>query len=141
MKVVQISPRGKSSLYNILVKREAAIRAGGRGTFVRSGRKTARAAPAQRRPVQPAAERIRRIEVECPLEGREGRLPVGLVATLPEQGFAGAPEQEPSGGIAGREVEGLARHLRRRAGIALGEAGLGIGVAAVGEEITGGKLA
>ncbi len=44
MKVVQISPRGKSSLYSVLVKREAAIRAGGRGTFVRSGRKTARAA-------------------------------------------------------------------------------------------------
>jgi hypothetical protein len=41
MKTVEISPRKKAPLYATLVKREAAIRKGGRGTFVRAGRKTA----------------------------------------------------------------------------------------------------
>jgi hypothetical protein len=41
MKTVEISPLRKAPLYTTLVKREAEIRAGGRGTFVRAGRKTA----------------------------------------------------------------------------------------------------
>jgi len=36
MKIVEILPRKKSALYSILVKRQAAIRRTGRGTFVRS---------------------------------------------------------------------------------------------------------
>lgn len=44
MKIVEISPRKKASLYATLVKREAEIRQGGRGTFVRAGRKTKGAA-------------------------------------------------------------------------------------------------
>jgi len=39
MKTVEILPRNKSPLYSALVKREAAIRQNGRGTFARSGRK------------------------------------------------------------------------------------------------------
>ncbi len=39
MKIVEILPRQKSPLYSALVKREAAIRRTGRGTFVRSGPK------------------------------------------------------------------------------------------------------
>jgi hypothetical protein len=39
MKTVEISPRNKSPLYSALVKREAAIRQNGRGTFSRSGAK------------------------------------------------------------------------------------------------------
>jgi hypothetical protein len=39
MKIVEISPRNKSPVYSALVKREAAIRQNGRGTFVRSGLK------------------------------------------------------------------------------------------------------
>jgi len=41
MKTVEISPRDKSAIYSTLVKREAAIRQNGRGTFVRSGLKRA----------------------------------------------------------------------------------------------------
>jgi hypothetical protein len=41
MKIVEITPRRKSSLYNHLVKREADIRKGGRGTFARKGPKRA----------------------------------------------------------------------------------------------------
>jgi hypothetical protein len=37
MKVVEITPRQKSALYGTLVKREAAIRKKGLGTFARSG--------------------------------------------------------------------------------------------------------
>jgi len=36
MKIVEILPRKKSALYSTLVKRQAAIRRTGRGTFVRS---------------------------------------------------------------------------------------------------------
>jgi hypothetical protein len=39
MKTVEISPRNKVSLYGTLIKREAAIRVGGRGTFFRAGPK------------------------------------------------------------------------------------------------------
>jgi hypothetical protein len=38
MKIVEITPRRKSPLYGGLVKREAAIRKKGRGTFARRGR-------------------------------------------------------------------------------------------------------
>jgi hypothetical protein len=44
MKTVEISPRNKTTLYGTLVKREADIRKGGRGTFVRAGRKAKNAA-------------------------------------------------------------------------------------------------
>ena len=37
MKIVEITPRKKSPLYNALVKREADIRKKGRGTFARKG--------------------------------------------------------------------------------------------------------
>jgi hypothetical protein len=37
MKIVEITPRKKSPLYGGLVKREAAIRKNGRGTFSRKG--------------------------------------------------------------------------------------------------------
>ena len=37
MKIVEITPRKKSSLYGGLVKREAEIRKRGRGTFARKG--------------------------------------------------------------------------------------------------------
>jgi hypothetical protein len=37
MKIVEITPRGKSPIYGGLVKREAAIRRNGRGTFSRKG--------------------------------------------------------------------------------------------------------
>lgn len=41
MKVVEIVPRDRSRLYGVLVAKEAAIRKGGRGTYVRVGRKAA----------------------------------------------------------------------------------------------------
>jgi hypothetical protein len=41
MKTIEIAPRKQAPLYATLVKREAEIRQGGRGTFVRAGRKTA----------------------------------------------------------------------------------------------------
>ena len=44
MKTIEISPRKKAPLYSTLVKREAEIRKGGRGTFVRAGRKAKGAA-------------------------------------------------------------------------------------------------
>jgi len=37
MKTVEITPRDKSAIYSGLVKKEAAIRKNGRGTFVRQG--------------------------------------------------------------------------------------------------------
>jgi hypothetical protein len=37
MKIVEITPRPRSSLYGTLIKREAAIRKNGRGTFARKG--------------------------------------------------------------------------------------------------------
>jgi hypothetical protein len=40
MKVVEIVPRERTHLYRTLVTKEAAIRKNGRGTYVRSGRKT-----------------------------------------------------------------------------------------------------
>jgi hypothetical protein len=39
MKTVEIAPRKKAPLYRTLVNREAAIRQGARGTFVRTGPK------------------------------------------------------------------------------------------------------
>jgi hypothetical protein len=44
MKIVEITPRRKSALYSGLIKREADIRKGGRGTFARKGPKRAGAA-------------------------------------------------------------------------------------------------
>ena len=44
MKRLQIVPRGGTRLYSAMVKREAEIRRGGRGTFSRAGRKRASAA-------------------------------------------------------------------------------------------------
>src|SRR5262244_639078 len=40
MKIVEIVPRARARLYGTLVAKEAAIRKGGRGTYVRVGRKT-----------------------------------------------------------------------------------------------------
>src|SRR3954454_5748077 len=40
MKVVEIVPRERTRLYGMLVAKEAAIHKGGRGTYVRVGRKT-----------------------------------------------------------------------------------------------------
>src|SRR2546430_14305799 len=40
MKTVEIVPRARARLYGTLVAKEAAIRKGGRGTYVRVGRKT-----------------------------------------------------------------------------------------------------
>jgi hypothetical protein len=37
MKTVEITPRERSALYGTLIKREAAIRKNGRGTFARKG--------------------------------------------------------------------------------------------------------
>lgn len=39
MKIVEIIPRHRAHLYDTLVKREAAIRKAGRGTYTRIGRK------------------------------------------------------------------------------------------------------
>ena len=44
MKVVEIVPRERTRLFGTLVAKEAAIRKGGRGTYVRVGRKTQDAA-------------------------------------------------------------------------------------------------
>jgi hypothetical protein len=44
MKTVEITPRNKSAIYSGLVKKEAAIRKNGRGTFVREGPMRASAA-------------------------------------------------------------------------------------------------
>ena len=44
MKIVEIVPRARSKLYGTLVAKEAAIRKSGRGTYVRVGRKSQRAA-------------------------------------------------------------------------------------------------
>ncbi len=44
MKTIEISPRKKAPLYGTLVKRQDEIRKGGRGTFVRAGRKAKSAA-------------------------------------------------------------------------------------------------
>jgi hypothetical protein len=40
MKIVEIVPRARTRLYGTLVDKEAAIRKGGRGTYVRVGRKS-----------------------------------------------------------------------------------------------------
>ena len=44
MKTVEIVPRARARLFGTLVAKEAAIRKGGRGTYVRVGRKTQDAA-------------------------------------------------------------------------------------------------
>jgi hypothetical protein len=44
MKIVEIVPRARARLYGTLVAKEAAIRKSGRGTYVRVGRKSQRAA-------------------------------------------------------------------------------------------------
>src|SRR5262245_47972085 len=44
MKIVEIIPRARARLYGTLVAKEAAIRKGGRGTYVRVGRKSQHAA-------------------------------------------------------------------------------------------------
>ena len=44
MKIVEIVPRARAHLYGTLVAKEAAIRKSGRGTYVRVGRKSQRAA-------------------------------------------------------------------------------------------------
>src|SRR5262249_47272543 len=44
MKIVEIVPRARARLYGTLVAKEAAIRKGGRGTYVRVGRKSQHAA-------------------------------------------------------------------------------------------------
>jgi hypothetical protein len=43
MKLIEIMPRNRARLYGTLVAKEASIRKGGRGTYVRVGRKTANA--------------------------------------------------------------------------------------------------
>jgi hypothetical protein len=43
MKMIEIIPRHRARLYGTLVAKEASIRKGGRGTYVRVGRKTASA--------------------------------------------------------------------------------------------------
>jgi hypothetical protein len=40
MKVVEILPRHRTKLYSTLVAKEAAIRKGGRGTYIRVGRRS-----------------------------------------------------------------------------------------------------
>ncbi|HET7021662.1 MAG TPA: hypothetical protein VFI58_13195 [Xanthobacteraceae bacterium] len=44
MKIIEIVPRARKHLYGTLVAKEAAIRKSGRGTYVRVGRKSQRAA-------------------------------------------------------------------------------------------------
>jgi hypothetical protein len=44
MKIVEIVPRARARLFGTLVAKEAAIRKGGRGTYVRVGRKSQHAA-------------------------------------------------------------------------------------------------
>src|SRR5262245_41808511 len=44
MKIIEIVPRARTHLYGTLVAKEAAIRKSGRGTYVRVGRKSQRAA-------------------------------------------------------------------------------------------------
>jgi hypothetical protein len=44
MKIIEIVPRGRTKLYGRLVDKQAAIHKSGRGTYVRVGRKTQRAA-------------------------------------------------------------------------------------------------
>ena len=46
MKIVEIVPRARTRLYGTLVAKEAAIRKSGRGTYVRVGRTSQRAARA-----------------------------------------------------------------------------------------------
>jgi len=49
MKIVQVVPRQKARLYDNLIKREAAIRENGRGTFFRVGPKRQKSAKWQHR--------------------------------------------------------------------------------------------
>jgi hypothetical protein len=44
MKTLQIEPRGKTHLFGAMLKKQAEIRKGGRGTFSRTGAKTSRSA-------------------------------------------------------------------------------------------------
>jgi hypothetical protein len=44
MKTLQIEPRGGSSLYGAMIRKQAEIRKGGRGTFSRAGARRSRAA-------------------------------------------------------------------------------------------------
>src|SRR3954447_16531087 len=100
-----------------------------------------RVSDAELREAQAAAERVLRIKVEGVSVGPERRLQVGLPPACGVQRLPGPAEQEPGRRVAGREVEGLLGHLGRGRGVSFREAGLGIGIAAVGAEIAGSVLA
>ena len=71
MKVVEIVPRERTRLYGMLVAKEAAIRKGGRGTYVRVGRKTKDATRWKHRNYQ--ARRLRGRHRQGPGNDRRGR--------------------------------------------------------------------
>jgi hypothetical protein len=80
MKLLQIMPRNGMRLYGAMVRREAEIRKGGRGTFSRAGRKRASAARWKhaRYPGSISLERtpseLISVEIKSPDQDEEARL-------------------------------------------------------------------
>ncbi len=80
MKVLQIVPRGHTSLYPAMIKKQAEIRKAGRGTFVRagaSGRKAARWTHVRYKgslKLKPGKSEAVEVAIRSPERGDEARL-------------------------------------------------------------------
>lgn len=80
MKLLQIVPRNGTRLYGAMVKREAEIRKGGRGTFSRAGRKRASAARWKHArysgsiSLQRTPSEMITVNIKSPDQGEEARL-------------------------------------------------------------------
>jgi len=80
MKLLQIVPRGHSSLYGAMIKKQADIRKAGRGTFVRAGasrRKAARWTHVRYKgslKLTPGASEAVDVAIRSPERGDEARL-------------------------------------------------------------------
>jgi hypothetical protein len=80
MKLLQIVPRGHTSLYPAMVKKQAEIRKAGRGTFVRtaaSGRKAARWTHVRYKgslKLKPGESEAVEVAIRSPERGDEARL-------------------------------------------------------------------
>ena len=84
---------------------------------------------------QAGPEFVMRVEIEGVAIGPERGMVVGDIRRGEVAGLSRPSEQEPRRRVTRRDLQGLLGHLGRALRIALGETGLRIGVAPVGEEI------